>query len=335
MSRLRDFGYNLSDEKIAYFPASPRDSCKLLVVDRRSKKAIADTKFTLISKYLEPGSLLILNDSKVVKARLYLNKQTGGKIELLIVSAVDEFIAKCLVDKKRLGRHRELLSNKFKCEITGINNDGTVCASFDRPVNQIMSEFGVIQLPPYIKRNETRNDEIWYQNIYAEKKGSIAAPTSGLHFSERVFRSLSKKPIKIAKITLHISMDTFKPIREDDLKRHVLTGESYEISQDTVNEIMKAKADGRKVVACGTSAVRCIEHWARTKQNMGSADIYINPPFQFLIVDQMITNFHQPYSFPLLMVSAFAGRDLILSSYEYALSNSYRFLSYGDAMLIL
>lgn len=339
---LAKFDYELPADRIALYPASPRDSCRLLVVERSTGNVVFDGVFRDIVRFIDKGSLLLLNDSKVLKSRLYMKKSSGGVVDLLVVSIEGADAATCLINRARLGGHRRLMLDAVTAEILQMNEDGTAMVRFNTNVAELMESSGVMPIPPYIKRPEEKGDEEWYQNVYANNPGSIASATAGLHFTEEVLSALKACGVVIEYITLHISIDTFRPVNECDLAKQKLKGEVYNISDSALSSLQNARKHGRKVVCCGTSVMRAVETWALTGRAAGIADIFIKPGFRFQVADKFITNFHQPRSFPFILTSSYAGSlsavghgpAMLKKWYEYALRNNYRFLSYGDCMLI-
>lgn len=341
--RIEEFDYPLPKEMIAQYPPEERVSSRLLVFDR-GKDAIEHRRFSNITEYLHEGDLLVLNNSKVFPARLMGKKDTGGTVEVLLVEKMDRDQWLCLVKNAKngtnrfeisIGRHRAILSRQ----------DSSWMATFPYAgdSDDIIREYGKMPLPPYIKRNNGNGaydalDLTRYQTVYAEKKGSIAAPTAGFHFSEELIKTIETMGVAIMKITLHIGTGTFSLIKSHAVENHRMHREYYELDETTWTSIRKAKGRGGRVVACGTSAVRTLEtifSGKGTHPLRGSTELFIYPGYEFTTVDALITNFHLPRSTPLVLASAFAGRDGLMRCYNEAIERGYRFYSYGDAMLIL
>lgn len=321
---LDDFYYELPKDRIAQQPTLPRDKCKMLVLNCDD---IEHRIFSDIIDYLEDGDALVLNDSKVIKARIFAKKETGGRIELLFIRKDGEQY-ECLVGGKVREGTKFYVNGK---EGKIISKDGGKCI-VELPIDmEEWEKIGKMPTPPYIKK-EIENDS-WYQTIFAKKKGSIAAPTAGLHFSSHLMKKLKEKGIKIIFITLHVGLATFLPVK--DIKTHVMGEEYFYVSKEAASEINKAK----RVIAVGTTVVRALESSSKNGvvfPKSGYTSLFIHPGYKFESpIKAMITNFHMPKSSPLLLVSAFAGRERILKAYNEALKKDYVFLSFGDSMLIL
>lgn len=338
-----DFYFDLPEELIAQTPLKQRDASRLLVLDKTTGE-IDHTYFKNIIDYFEEGDTLILNNTRVIPARLFgVREDTQSKVEILLLKRIqgeqDKWEALVKPGKKARIGHRIVFGEGILVgEVVDILEDGTrVIQFFYKGIfEEILDTLGTMPLPPYIK--EQLEDQERYQTIYSEVEGSAAAPTAGLHFTEKVFEQLRKKGVHIAFITLHVGLGTFRPVKVDNLEEHQMHSEYYEISQDIVDLIRSTKKKNKKVVAVGTTTVRTLETAAtdigEIKANSGWTDIFIYPGYQFKIVDAMITNFHLPESTLLMLVSAFADRDKILKAYHEAIENKYRFFSFGDAMLI-
>ena len=330
---LSDFDYDLPKEFIAKFPCEKRDESKLLVLHRDTGK-IEHKIFRNVVDYFLEGDVLVINKTKVIPARLFGKKETGGKIEILILGYGDSKDVPALVKplkNLKIGT-RIFLHNDF-CEVIGIENE-IVKLKFSDEIDTILKNYGKIPLPPYIKRDIIPSDTERYQTVYASAIGSVAAPTAGLHFTENVLSQLRNKGVKIADVLLHISWATFLPVRCGNIKEHKMGEEYFEIEKPSADIINSAK----RKIAVGTTSVRVLETVSDGKNidaKKGSTNIFIYPGYKFKNVDAMITNFHFPRTTLLMLVCAFAGRDLILKAYEEAKKNNYRFASYGDAMLIL
>ncbi len=339
--RTKDFDYDLPRELIAYYPATRREDSRLMVL-RRENESIEHSIFANITNYLEQGDILILNDTRVLKARLIGTKRpSGGKVEILLVRPREEKMWEALVSPSRkvnVGTQVDL-DEGYHCRIVERLEGARRLIEFSSDVKEIIERIGQVPLPPYIKREPQSIDIDRYQTVYARKNGSVAAPTAGLHFSERMIEQLLEKGIRIAYITLHIGPGTFVPVKTDDPKDHKLDAEEFEISKEACSAIVDAKRRGGRVVAVGTTCVRALETAIDEHGNpiplRGWTDKFIFPPYDFKVVDAMITNFHLPRSTLLMLVCAFAGREFVLRAYREAVSLRYRFYSYGDSMLII
>lgn len=348
---LEDYDYDLPESLIAQEALEERESCRLLVM-RRKQAMLEHRRFSEIGSYLQPGDVLVLNDTRVVPARLLGTKQTGGKIELLVLEPFrpsgpdDDRVFSCLVRAAKPPKPQSVITlrNGFRAEILTRPEEGKAHVRFltSDPLPRLLERVGEVPLPPYIHRDGGRpqlDDANTYQTVYAREPGSVAAPTAGLHFSTGLLRELEGRGVDLVKITLHVGYGTFAPMRVKDIRRHFMHPEFAEISHDSARRITLARSEGRRIVAVGTTSVRILE-WVALKQRTitgfsGYCDLYIYPGFQFRVVDAMITNFHLPKTTLLLLVSAFAGREATLHAYLEAIWEKYRFFSYGDAMLIL
>jgi S-adenosylmethionine:tRNA ribosyltransferase-isomerase len=332
-----DFDYDLPEASIGQTPVEPRDSSRLLVLQRDTGE-LEHRIFRDVREYLRPGDLLVLNQTRVIPARIYARKETGGRVELLLLRRRDELIWEALVGGKglRVGK-RVQIENGPAAEIIEIINGSERLVKFSEPIEPYFSKVGNVPLPPYI--HEKLNDPERYQTVYAREPGSAAAPTAGLHFTPRLLEELQSKGVKIAYVTLHVGLDTFAPVTEDNPEEHVIHTEWCELPQETADLIDQTKQTGGRVIAVGTTTVRTLESSAVGQDAilsyLGSTSLFILSGYQFKIVDAMITNFHLPRSTLLMLVSAFAGREKILETYETAIREGYRFYSFGDAMLIL
>ena len=347
MLTLKDFDFELPKELIAAYPAPKRSGARLLVVDRGTGQ-FRHRIFRDIIEYLKPGDLLVLNNTKVLPARLYGRRPTGGRVEALLLKAVGGAVWEMLV--KPGGRIKK--GTRLVFGENGVALEGEV---LDEPRQDSGARFiqfqgnhfreklaliGRTPLPPYIDRPVEAIDRELYQTVFAEKEGAVASPTAGLHFDEELLDLLRAKGVEICFVTLHVSYGTFQPVQVEDFSKHRMYEEEYEISEKAARQIAEAKRERRRIVACGTTVVRTLEtvgatHASPLRPQKGTTRIFIHPPFKFQIADAMITNFHIPRSTLLMLVSAFAGRDFIFRAYEEAIRSGYRFYSYGDAMIIL
>jgi S-adenosylmethionine:tRNA ribosyltransferase-isomerase len=350
MFLLEDYNYNLPEELIAQNPLAQRDRSKLLLVDRKTKM-LAHHRFYDICDLLCPSDVLVINNTAVIPARLLGQKETGGKAEVLILGYPDgdkdridtgEFICRCMIKTSKRPKDGATLffDEGLKAKIVNFN-DGIYRVKFlyTGRFEKLLDRIGRIPLPPYIKRTDSKDDRTFYQTVYASKKGAVAAPTAGLHFSESLLEKLRKKGVKIVAITLHVSYGTFLPVRVSDIRDHRIHSEWYFVGKQTADVINRQKVKGNRIVAVGTTCVRTLEYASNQNgvvaHGSGTCDLFIYPGYRFNVVDAMITNFHLPKSTLLMLVSAFAGRETVLKAYEAAIRERYRFFSYGDAMLIV
>lgn len=335
-----DFDYLLPPERIAQTPVEPRDHSRLMVLHRGSEEII-DSNFKDIQSYLTPGDLLVINQTRVIPARLFARKQTGGRVELLLLKRLATGEWEALVGGKHLhSGTRVIVENGPEVEITAEMEGSQRILKFLQPVEEMLPTVGEMPLPPYIHTH--LSDPERYQTVYARQAGSAAAPTAGLHFTPGLMQSLEEFGIRFARVTLHVGLDTFAPVTESDPLEHKIHTEWCEVTPETADLINETRLVGKRVIAVGTTSVRTIESSAqaspvpgRAAPISGSTGLFILPGYQFKLVDAMITNFHLPKSTLLMLVSAFAGREFMLRAYEEAVKREYRFYSFGDAMLIL
>jgi S-adenosylmethionine:tRNA ribosyltransferase-isomerase len=342
--RIEEFDYLLPKEMIAQHPVEERTSSRLLVFDR-GKDTIEHRHFRDITGYLREGDVLVLNDSKVFPARLIGKKDTGGAVDILLVEKTGPDRWLCLIRNAKKGIDKlDISIGDQRATLTKEGPSWSIRFFYDGDSDDIVAQCGKMPLPPYIKRNNGNGngngvvDFNRYQTVYAREKGSIAAPTAGFHFSEELIGAIEKIGVQIAKITLHIGIGTFTLIKSPDVEEHSMHQEYYELDEAIKRLIRQAKDEGRRIVACGTSAVRTLETIFSGNDGAplrGNTGLFIYPGYRFKMVDALITNFHLPRSTPLLLASAFAGLDALMKCYEEAKGNGYRFYSYGDSMLIL
>jgi len=335
MYKITDYDYHLPDEMIAQTPVEPRDECKLMVIDKETGD-IEHKIFKDIIDYLNPGDILVVNNTKVIPARIYGQKTTGAKVEILLMEKTEEDDSwKCLVKPgSKIKKSNEIIfSKKLRGLITHHNDDGSRIIKFvgDNIWDEI-NRIGETPLPPYITNKI--DDDSKYQTKYAKRDGAVAAPTAGLHFTEDLLEKIRNKGIEIEEVTLHVGLGTFRPIDVEDIRDHEIHEEFYEVKQETYEKIIKAKTNGKNIVAVGTTVVRTLESIVRNNVLIGKTGIYIYPPYEFKLIDKLITNFHLPKSSLLLLVSAFSDKEIIMNSYEKAKENNYRFFSFGDAMVL-
>ena len=335
-----EFNYNLPKELIAQKPANRRDQSRLLVYNRRNNTTDHGT-FSSLPEFLRPGDCIVINKTKVIPARIYCKKTTGGKIELLMVKQLDKYSWTVLSRENILNRNIVFPDNST-AKVKDRTETGEYVISFENPVdiNKLLENYGETPLPPYIKRESPdEEDKKRYQTVYAETCGSIAAPTAGLHFTKSMIETLKSAGIEIAELVMHIGWGTFKPIRSKSIKDHHMLDESYEMTEDEAEKINSAKKNNKRIIAVGTSVVRTLESISdaggTVKHGKGRTNLFIYPGYRYKSVDLLVTNFHLPMSTPLLLVCAFAGTENILNVYREAIGLKYRFYSYGDAMLIV
>ncbi len=340
--KTSDFDYNLPQDLIAQYPAEPRDHSRLLVLNRNTGQ-IEHRRFYDIVEYLDQGDVLVFNDSKVIPARMYGSLvDTGNKIELLLLTQTSPTVWKALVKPGRKMREgaRFLIDGTDDKQAEGIvrdqYSDGSREIEFESTLD--FEYFGSLPLPPYIRETATPSER--YQTVYAENEGSIAAPTAGLHFTKELLNCISEKGVSLEFVTLHVGWDSFRSLKTENPSEHKMHSEYWELTAQVSDRINLAKREGRRVVSVGTTAVRLLENASAinlsSTLNPGSgwADIFIKPGYQFRVVDSLITNFHLPKSTLLMLTSALAGRENILSAYKEAVDKQYRFYSFGDAMFI-
>jgi S-adenosylmethionine:tRNA ribosyltransferase-isomerase len=340
--KTSDFYYDLPQEYIAQTPLSDRSSSKLMKLDKSTGK-IEHKIFRDIIDDLNPGDCLVLNDTRVIPARLYGEKEgTGGKIEFLLLSrkSTDEWEVILKPGKKAKPGAKFVFGNgKLKAEILSTVNDGNRIVKFyyDGIWENVLDELGQMPLPPYI--TEKLEDKERYQTVYSKNEGSAAAPTAGLHFTNELLSKIKDKGVNLAYITLHVGLGTFRPVKVDDVNNHKMHSEFYSLSKETADIINNTKKNGGRIISVGTTSTRTLETIADTdgfvKEQSGWTDIFIYPPYKFKCVDCLITNFHLPESTLLMLVSALSTKDNIMNAYEEAIKNNYRFFSFGDAMFIV
>ena len=341
MMRTEDFNYDLPETQIAQTPVTPRHQSRLLVLDRQ-ESSLEHTIFWNIGQYLKAGDCLVINETRVIPARIYARKKPGGgKVELLLLKKHDHLTWTALGGGKGLKENRELtIENGPDVTILEVLEGPERLIQFSDPIEPYLNKVGHVPLPPYI--HTELEDPERYQTVYAKDPGSAAAPTAGLHFTPELLLNLESQGVRLARLTLHVGLDTFAPVTEDVPSEHKIHTEWCELSNETAYQINQAKKEGGRIIAVGTTSVRTLETAAKFADDTevvrtftGPTDLFILPGFEFKAVDAMITNFHLPKSTLLMLVSAFAGRELILDAYQTAIDRGYRFFSFGDAMLIL
>ena len=342
---LADFDYELPPELIAQHPAERRDASRLLVLDRAAGRVEHHT-FTDLPQFTRPGDLIVLNDTRVVRARLLGRRSTGGRVEALLVKELSPGCWEVLLK----ANHRLPGGDPLTFEDGALRARHVPAPPGSRPtlefddaehLDQVLQTVGRAPLPPYIKRpadgtDEYRDEDVdRYQTIFAREPGAIAAPTAGLHFTDSVFAALRDRGVRIEFITLHVGLGTFKPVKVDRIEEHEMEAEHYEIRPEVAEAVRETRAAGGRVFAVGSTSCRTLETHARDGKLSGWTNLYIYPPFEFRLVDALLTNFHLPKTTLLMLIAAFASRDQILAAYAEAIAERYRFFSYGDAMLIV
>ena len=337
---VSDFNYDLPEELIAQVPIKKRDESRLMVLNRE-KQTIEHRTFKDIIEYLEPGDCLVRNNTKVIPARIYGKKETGANVEFLLLNNIEGDIWETIVrpgNKLHVGTKVIFGDGILKAEILEIMLGGTRKVKFEYTgiFNEILDKIGLMPLPPYIHEELKERDR--YQTVYAKYNGSAAAPTAGLHFTEELLQKIEEKGIKIANVTLHVGIGTFRPVKEEKVEDHEMHSEHFYIKQEDVDKINETKKQGKRVIAVGTTSCRVLETIAdengMVKETEGDTQIFIYPGYKFKCLDGLITNFHLPQSTLLMLVSALAGKDFILKAYNEAVKEKYRFFSFGDAMFI-
>ena len=339
--KVSDFNYNLPKELIAQVPIKDRDQSRLMVLDRKNK-TIEHKIFKDIIDYLEPGDCLVRNNTKVIPARLYgVKEETGANVEFLLLKRVDGDIWEVMVKPGRKlmpGVRAEFGNGLLKAEILEKFEDGNRKVKFEYNgiFNEILNEIGLMPLPPYIHEKLKEKDR--YQTVYAKYEGSAAAPTAGLHFTDELFKKLKEKGVEVANVTLHVGIGTFRPVKVENIEEHDMHSEHFYIKAEDAEKINKAKREGHRVIAVGTTSCRVLESVADdngyVKEVEGDTNIFIYPGYKFKCLDALITNFHLPESTLIMLVSALAGKDFIMQAYEEAVKEQYKFFSFGDAMFI-
>lgn len=333
---VADFDFDLPDELIAQFPPALRGGSRLLHVEASGTRH--DRRFCDLPALLRPDDLLVMNDTRVIKARLFGHKESGGRVELLVERVLDERDALAFIRASHAPRpgSRIRLADDVALEVLARQDDLTRLR-FPRPVLDVLEQLGQLPLPPYIEHTPTADDEARYQTVYANAPGAVAAPTAGLHFDAAMLDALRAQGVRTAQVTLHVGAGTFQPVRVDAIADHKMHSERYTIPDAAVAAIAETRARGGRVVAVGTTSLRALEAAAQSGKlhaGSGETDIFITPGYRFRVVDALITNFHLPKSTLLMLVSAFAGLDAIRAAYAHAVREHYRFFSYGDAMFL-
>lgn len=344
--KLKDFDFELPETLIAKYPAAQRTASRMLGLNGMSGE-ITHFQFTDIVDLIEPGDLLVFNNTRVIPARLFGQKESGGKVEVMLERVLSDntALAHIRASKSPKEGSKLMLEGGVHVSVLG-RNDALFHIAFDvsehgkKSIFELLEQYGHMPLPPYIDRADEDSDKERYQTVYNEKPGAVAAPTAGLHFDDVILQKLKNKGVNTAFVTLHVGAGTFSPVRVDNIEEHQMHAEYVEVTNDVVEKVKQTKANGKRVIAVGTTSVRSLESAARAceKDVIGSflsdTNIFIYPGFKFKVVDCMLTNFHLPQSTLMMLISAFAGRENVMGAYQQAIENEYRFFSYGDAMFI-
>lgn len=339
--KVSEFNYELPERLIAQVPIEKRDESRLMILDRE-KQTIQHKTFKDIIDYLEPGDCLVRNNTKVLPARLYGKKETGANVEFLLLNRIEGDVWESIVrpgNKLHVGTKVIFGNGLLEAEILDTMPGGTrkVQFKYQGIFNEILDQIGLMPLPPYIHEELKENDR--YQTVYAQHEGSAAAPTAGLHFTPELLKKLEEKGVKIANVTLHVGIGTFRPVKVENIEEHDMHSEHYYIKQEDVDKINEAKNNGKRVIAVGTTSCRVLESIAspenaQVQATEGDTKIFIYPGYKFKCIDGLITNFHLPESTLLMLVSALAGKEYVMNAYKEAVEKEYRFFSFGDAMFI-
>lgn len=337
--QLSDFDYALPPELIAQQPLEQRSASRLLCV-QRDTGTLSDRQFADLPEWLRPGDLLVINNTRVLPARLFGRKPSGGKVEILLerLLSATEMLAQMRVNRSLQTGAEVLVGDDLRLQVAGREGQFFRLISLDAQLHEVLHQHGQMPLPPYIAREPEARDVRRYQTVYADIPGAVAAPTAGLHFDDELLAALEEQGVDVTRITLHVGAGTFQPVRADNILEHQMHAEYLEVSAAVCQRIASVKARGGRVVAVGTTSVRALETAAsggELQPFRGDSRLFIYPGYRFRVVDAMITNFHLPKSTLLMLVSAFAGRELILQAYRHAVEQRYRFFSYGDAMLLV
>ena len=339
--KVSEFNYNLPEELIAQHPYDKRDEARLMILDRENQK-YEHKIFRDIIDYLKPGDCLVINNTKVIPARLYGKKDTGANVEFLLLKRIEGDVWEAMVrpgSKIKPGTKVSFGEGLLKAEVLDVLEGGNRKVKFEYKgiFNEILDQIGLMPLPPYIK--EKLEDKDKYQTVYAKYDGSAAAPTAGLHFTEELLEKIKQKGVEVANVTLHVGIGTFRPVKVENIEEHQMHSEHYYIKKEDVEKINRAKQTGNRVIAVGTTSCRVLESVAdengMLKEVEGDTSIFIYPGYKFKCIDCLITNFHLPESTLIMLVSSLAGKDFVMNAYEEAVKEKYKFFSFGDAMIIL
>jgi len=342
--RVADFSFDLPEELIARYPKTDRTASRLLTLNGNSGE-LDDSDFLNLIEQIQPGDLLVFNNTRVIPARMFGQKDTGGKLEVLVERLIDEHsvLAHIRASKSPKVGTQILLEGKVKATMVA-RHDALFELKIhgEQSVLEVLDDIGHMPLPPYIDRPDEDSDRERYQTVYNKKPGAVAAPTAGLHFDDAMLATLKDKGVEFAFVTLHVGAGTFQPVKVDEIADHVMHSEYVEVSEEVVEKITATKNNGGRIIAVGTTSVRSLESAAKKAQNNGTelapfygdTDIFITPGYQFQLIDALVTNFHLSESTLLMLVSAFSGYDNIMTAYQHAVEEKYRFFSYGDAMFL-
>ncbi len=338
---LSDFNFTLPEHLIAQYPSDQRDRSRLLYLNRSEGKC-SHHNFYQLPDLLKEGDLLVFNNARVINVRAYFRRETGGKVEMILINKKSDTSWSAISNRTSRLRRGDLLTSivdpSVKIMITG-REENIFQVESERPLtDKLLEKIGEIPLPPYIKRNYEENDRVRYQTVYATEPGSAASPTAGLHFTPELLTLLKSEGIQTAYLTLNVSWGTFQPVRSENLDEHIMHNETFTLPEATADMINNARSEGRRILSVGTTSVRVLEATYRDGVNIpgkGETDIFIYPPYRMESIDGMITNFHTPASTLLMLVSAFAGYEKLMAAYREAVKMEYRFFSYGDSMLIV
>ncbi len=330
MLKLSEFDYLLPKELIAQYPLKNREEARLLVINRKSGQIIHSV-FKDVRQFLKKNDLLVLNDTRVLHCRLIGKKITGGRVEILLTRRINGTLFSCLIQPSRTKVGQEIIfaGGKIRGVISGRGQ-----IRFKQSEADAIYDFGIVPLPPYIKREPEDLDTVYYQTVYAKNAGALASPTAGLHFTQELLKDIRQGSVNFAYLTLHVGLGTFRPVKCEDITKHKMEPEYFLVPDAAVALLNQAKADKGRVITVGTTALRALETYASGRKE-GNTELFIYPGYKFKLVDCLLTNFHLPKTTLLMLVCAFGGRELMLKAYQEAVDNKYRFYSYGDAMLII
>jgi S-adenosylmethionine:tRNA ribosyltransferase-isomerase len=330
MLKLAEFDYPLPKELIAQYPLEKREEARLLILNRNTDQ-ISHGSFKDLRGFLREKDLLVLNDTKVLDCRLMGNKLTGGKVEILLTRRINGTTFSCLVQPSRTKPGEKLIfaNGKIRGTLTGRGQ-----ISFKQPDADTIYNYGIVPLPPYIKRQPEDLDKVYYQTVYAKNEGALASPTAGLHFTQESLQEIRNVGVNLAYLTLHVGLGTFRPVRCEDITKHKMDPEYFLVPDSTIAALAQAKTEKGRIIAVGTTSLRALETYAQGRQE-GNTDLFIYPGYKFKSVDCLLTNFHLPKTTLLMLVCAFGGKERVLKAYQEAVDQKYRFYSYGDAMLII
>ncbi|RYC74456.1 tRNA preQ1(34) S-adenosylmethionine ribosyltransferase-isomerase QueA [Candidatus Nanosyncoccus alces] len=329
---VSDYNYDLPEKRIAKFPPEERGSTRLLVLNRKTGR-IQDSYYKNLDKFLNPGDVLILNDTRVMQSRLFCELPDGRKRELVVLEKHGDEPQKVMYRGKLHDSDVLKVANQ-EVIVAKILGNGIAEVESDTPLVDLAERYGTVPLPPYLHRDAEENDKKRYQTVWAKNMGSAAAPTASLNMTEELLEKLKQKGVIIKYLTLHVGLGTFLPIRTDEVENHKMHSEWFNIPETTIETINTAKSTNHRVVALGTTVARTLEYYGKTGETSGEDDIFIYPGFEFQVIDALLTNFHAPKSTVLMLASAFAGWDHLKNAYDHAVATEYNFLSYGDSMLI-